>query len=84
MDSTTATTTPREWPENALPTPEQAADWLGRCTPEERLRFATVTLRHEQRANDCLVADHEGEIDFLRREVYRLNADLAKVTEASA
>lgn len=52
------TRTPRDWPENAYPTVEQLAGWLGRCTDPERLEFAGWALRWEREcarhADECL------------------------------
>lgn len=74
--------TPRSWPDNAEPTPQEFADWIAVCTPDERLHVAESALRHASRSSNCFVTDHEGELDFLRAEMRRLGADLAKCEEA--
>lgn len=53
----------------ASSTPEQLADWLGRCTDAERLRFAARALDAFERASRCFEFDHEYLVEKLRPNV---------------
>ncbi len=44
----TQLSTPKSWPDDSWPTAAQLADWLGRCTDEERLAFAAGALSDAQ------------------------------------
>ena len=50
--------TARSWPENALPTAEQLAQWLTVCTADERLGWTTGALRASETAHTCFIRNH--------------------------
>lgn len=58
--------TPRPWPEGVRPTAHQMADWLGRCTPEERIAFVEHALQESERSTACFLRNHEGQLEDLR------------------
>lgn len=55
--------TERTWPENAWPTAEQFRDWFLEQSPEAQLYLAERTLVDAQRADRCILMDHEAQID---------------------
>lgn len=59
--------TPRPWPPNAQPTPEQLMDWLyDAATRDERLTFATRALEAMNTASRCFMENHDGLLAELR------------------
>ena len=62
-------TTPRTWPENARPTPEQFVQWLEDCTPDDRIEAVARLLDSSQLAAECFTQNHKAllsEVEFLR------------------
>lgn len=50
--------TPRTWPANTWPTAAELADWLSRCTVDERLSYADHAITAAQRAAACVDQCH--------------------------
>lgn len=57
--------TPKAWPENVWPTPEELADWLVICTPAERILHAAAALESGQVAARCFELNHEHRLSRL-------------------
>lgn len=64
--------TPRPWPENAWPTAAELADWLSRCTSDERLSYADHSLATAQRAARCVDQQHAARLADLSAARERL------------
>lgn len=67
--------TPVLWLENAIPTPEQLAAWLGLCTRAERIDHARRALEAAEACHRCFMEGH----DILLAEVTRLRAAVDRV-----
>lgn len=63
-----AEVTPRPWPENAWPTAAELADWLSRCTSDERLSYADHSLATAQRAAACVDRRHDDRLAEVEAE----------------
>ena len=57
--------TERPWAENAWPTAEQFRDWYLKQSPDAQLYLAERTLADAQRADRCILMDHEAQIERL-------------------
>lgn len=64
--------TPRDWAKDVRPTPEQLANWLERCTREEREAFAERALDAYERAHRCFIENHQGQIRQLETKLWIL------------
>lgn len=80
-DTTSEVVTPRPWPENAWPTAAELADWLSRCTSEERLDYADRSLTTAQHAARCFDERHAARLAAAEREAAEKDERLAKVRE---
>lgn len=77
--------TPRTWPENASPTPQQLAAWLRTCTDTERAEFADAHLRMAADLSSCFARDHqtlETEYPVLTVRAGQLERDNTRLREA--
>jgi uncharacterized iron-regulated membrane protein len=54
--------TERSWAAWERPTPKQVADWLARCTPDERVQFVTRTQDDADAARVCFEQNHEARL----------------------
>ena len=77
--------TPRPWVPGTEPRPEDLAQFLADCTPQERVDFSRKLLDPMRATTTCFAADHEGEIQHLSRELVSLTKQreelAAQVTE---
>ena len=69
--------TPKTWPENAWPLPEQLADWLKVCTDEERLRYTTGATVASQEAVRCFEQNHDHRLAQATARAERAEAEAA-------
>lgn len=60
--------TPRPWPDYAKPAPEQLAEWLGVCTPTERLNLAQRALEAQDEAIRCFEQNHVGRLEHFEKQ----------------
>jgi hypothetical protein len=69
----------RSWPENARPTPEQLADWMGTLSRDELVWYLGQHQWMRERQIDCFMRNHERQIAGLtvERDALRLRAGAA-------
>ena len=65
-------TTSKEWPANAIPTPEQLAAYLRACNHQERIEACKRLLEHSEASFRCFTENHDGQIGEGNRAFQRL------------
>lgn len=86
-ETETDANTPRPWPADSWPTPGELADWLSRCTTDERLSYADHSLATAQRAARCVDQQHASllaDLDAARERVRVVEGERDAEAEQSA